>query len=141
MKVINPNLSTNILKILPRSFDPSVETKVYLTEEGTNVKQEVSPIDSYFDSNYTVLECQFVGIREGYLYFIEIKQSSTTKEFNSNTGLWSTKEVPSSEPTTTLIYRDKAYATSLNVEEYSINEGEYQIDVDSDNSEYITYDN
>ena len=136
MKVIDPNIATSIIKTLPRSFDATVDTSVTLTEEGTNVIQTVVPSAAYVSGNYTVFECEFLNIREDYIYFMEIKQSSGTKFFNIRTGEWS----DTGSLSVTTIYRDKIYATASNSEDYSINTGEYIINSDSDANEYITYD-
>tara|TARA_R110001606_G_scaffold214354_1_gene362161 strand:- start:773 stop:1186 length:414 start_codon:yes stop_codon:yes gene_type:complete len=136
MKVIDPNIATSIIKTLPRSFDATVDTSVTLTEEGTNVIQTVVPSAAYVSGNYTVFECEFLNIREDYLYFMEINQSSDTKFFNIRTGKWS----DTGNISVTNIYRDKIYATGSSVENHSINTGEYIINIDSDSNEYITYD-
>ena len=136
MKVINPNIATSIIKTLPRSFDATVDTSVILTEEGTNVKQTVVPSAAYVSGNYTVFECEFLNIREDYLYFMEITQSSDTKFFNIRSGEWS----DTGSVSVTTIYRDKIYVTESTPEDHSINTGEYVVNVDNDENEYITYD-
>jgi len=141
MKVIDPNIATSIIKTLPRSFDETVTTSIKVTEDGTKVSQVVEPTDAYIEGNYTVFECVLSDLREDYMYFLEITQSSDTKVFNKNTGEWDVKDVPSPDISTTLLYRDKIYVTAYELSEHSLNNGEYVINEDNDNSEYITYDN
>lgn len=116
MKILNPDITTNILKVLPRSFNALASALVIITEDGTRVTESVVPNSIYTEANYSVFECDFTILNEGKSYFFEITLDGVT------------------------VYRDKGFATAITVEDHSINEGEFVIDTNDDSTEYKSYD-
>ena len=116
MNIINPNLATNSLSILPRGFDVEVSVAIVFTNEDTSKETIIPSSLSRYVSNELVLDVLTDGFSEGERYTFEVLQD------------------------TVLIFRGKAFVTEFTDINYSINNQEFQIDIDTDSNELKVYE-
>jgi hypothetical protein len=116
MNILNPNLATNSLIILPRGFDVEVPVAIVFTNEDTSKETIIPSSLSRYVSNELVLDVLTDGFSEGERYTFEVLQD------------------------TSLIFRGKAFVTEFTDVTYSINNQEFQIDIDTDSNELKVYE-
>ena len=116
MNIINPTLASNSISIHPRGFDSLVPVAVVFTNEDTSKETIIPSTDSRYVSNELVLDVLTDGFSEGERYTIEVLQD------------------------TALIFRGKAFVTEFTDINYSINNQEFQIDIDTDSDELKVYE-
>ena len=116
MNIINPNEATNSISIHPRGFDTLIPVAVVFTNEDTTKETIIPSTDSRYVSNELVLDVLTDGFSEGERYTFEVLQD------------------------TALIFRGKAFVTEFTNNNYSINNQEFQIDIDTDSNELKVYE-
>jgi len=115
MKRVNPSLPTNTLLVITRDYSVSTPVSVTIREDGT-YKSETITVTPTYTENYCQLDCDFTILEEGSIYFMEVKDGSD------------------------LLYRDKLYASSSSDYTPSLNSGEYTIDTEGEDQEYVILD-
>ena len=116
MNIINPNLAEQSISILPRGFDALVPVAIVFTNEDTRKEIIIPSENSRYISNELVLDLLTDIFSEGERYTIEVLQD------------------------TALIFRGKAFITAFTDINYSINNQEFQIDIDTDSNELKVYE-
>jgi hypothetical protein len=116
MNIINPNEVTNSLSIHPRGFDSLEPVAIVFTNEDTTKETIIPSSLSRYVSNELVLDVLTDGFSEGERYTFEVLQNAT------------------------IIFRGKAFVTEFTDINYSINNQEFQIDVDTDSDELKVYE-
>ena len=116
MKLIDPNITTNELPILPRRFDANVATTVIFINEDTSLSTTVTPSAIGYSSNDLILSIEVPLFTEGQRYFFKVMQLND------------------------LIYKDTALVTEFNNVNYTINPAEFVIDTDTDSDIIPVYE-
>ena len=116
MKLIDPNITTNELPILPRRFDANVATTVIFINEDTSLSTTVTPSAIAYSSNDLILSVEVPLFTEGQRYAFEVKQL------------------------TDVIYKDTALVTEFNNVNYTINPAEFTVDTNTDSDTIPTYE-
>tara|TARA_R110002074_G_scaffold98263_1_gene212719 strand:+ start:655 stop:1005 length:351 start_codon:yes stop_codon:yes gene_type:complete len=116
MNILNPTLTTDSLSIHPRGFDSAVSVAIVFTNEDTSKETIIPSSDSRYISNELVLDLLTDGFSEGERYTFEVMQN------------------------TSIIFRGKAFITEFTDINYSINNQEFQIDIDTDSNELKVYE-
>ena len=115
MNIINPNISSNQIAILPRSYDSLFPLDVVLVDEGSNKK--ITPLVSNDSIIGNELTFNIDGVYvEGRMYTFTVDQDGKN------------------------IFRGKIYATEFNQDNYTINNNEFVIDIDSDSDSIPVYE-
>jgi hypothetical protein len=112
MKRVNPSLSTNTLYVITRDYTVTTPVSVTIRQDGAYVSETISVTPSYTE-NYCQLDCNFTILEEDSVYFMEVKNGSD------------------------LLYRDRLYATSSTDYIHGLNAGEFTIDTEGEDEEYI----
>ena len=140
MKLLDKDIATNNIVIIPRNYNPFLDIDVKITRDGTKTIETVTA-SSHKDTGKGIsIDLEFTSLIEGAYYFMEVSQSSSNYEFDSNTQEWCYLTTPSDEPNKKVIFKDNAFVTGSNNEEYSINKGEFTIDVATDSDEIKIYE-
>ncbi len=140
MKLLDKDIATNNIVIIPRNYNVFLDVDVKITRDGTNATETVTA-SSHEDTGKGIsIDLEFTSLIEGAYYFMEVSQSSYRYEFDSNTQEWCYLTTPSAEPNKKVIFKDKVFVTGSNNEEYSINKGEFTIDVATDSDEIKIYE-
>tara|TARA_R110001592_G_scaffold92816_2_gene270102 strand:+ start:166 stop:588 length:423 start_codon:yes stop_codon:yes gene_type:complete len=140
MKLLDKDITTNNIVIIPRNYNNFLDVEVKITRDGTNAIETVTS-SSHKDTGKGIsIDLEFTSLIEGAYYFMEVSQSSSNYEFDSNTQEWCYLTTPSAEPNKKVIFKDKVFVTGSNNEEYSINKGEFIIDVATDSDEIKIYE-
>ena len=116
MKLISPNIVTNQLFILPRSYNGATATSVVFKNEDTGKFTTITPTSSGYVSNNLVLDIEVPTFKEGERYTFDVKQL------------------------TTLIFKGTALVTEYNDVNYTINNNEFIVDTDTDSNEMKVYE-
>ena len=140
MKLLDKDITTNNIVIIPRNYNAFLDIDVKITRDGTKTTETVTA-SSHEDTGKGIsIDLDFTSLIEGAYYFMEVSQSSSDYEFNPNTQEWCYLDTPAAEPNKKVIFKDKAFVTSSSNEEYSINKGEFIIDVSTDSDEIKIYE-
>lgn len=83
-----PNTNSQTLNIVPRAYTVASDLTLKIVEDGTKKNETLTGLSSSIDFNFLSIPCTFSILAEDSTYAIEIKQG------------------------TTLLYRDKVYATA-----------------------------
>ncbi len=115
MNIINPQLSTNTLRILPRSYDQSVDITVNI------VNEESKAVQSLTASSHSLIKNELnvlfdLEVSEGQRYSFKLLQGALE------------------------IFRGQILCTSFNDEDYTINNNEFTVDTDTDSEEFKVYE-
>jgi|TARA_B110000881_G_C18143075_1_gene302418 hypothetical protein len=116
MKLIDPNITTNELPILPRKFDANVATTVIFINEDTSLSTTVTPSTIAYSGNDLILSIEVPNLIEGQRYSFKVKQL------------------------TDVIYKDIALVTEFNSINYTINPAEFTVDTNTDSDIIPTYE-
>mgnify|MGYP001300802715 FL=1 len=140
MKLLDKDITTNNIVIIPRNYNAFLDIDVKITRDGTKTTETVTA-SSHEDTGKGIsIDLDFTSLIEGAYYFMEVSQSSSDYEFDSNTQEWCYLDTPAAEPNKKVIFKDKAFVTGSSNEEYSINKGEFTIDVSTDSDEIKIYE-
>lgn len=116
MKIINPLTSTNIISILPRSFSSEISTSVVFNNEDTKLDTSVTPSLIAYVSNDLQLSVEVPLFNEGERYTFEVIQGAD------------------------IIFRGTVLVTQFNDTNYTINNNEFVVDVDTDSDSIKVYE-
>ena len=116
MNIINPNIAEQSISILPRGYDALLPTAIVFTNEDTAKETIIPSEQTRYISNELVLDLLTDIFSEGERYTMEVLQN------------------------TALIFRGKAFVTEFTDINYSINNQEFQIDIDTDSNELKVYE-
>lgn len=140
MKLLDKDITTNNIVVIPRNYNNFLDIEVKITRDGTKSTETITA-SSHEDTGKGIsIDLEFTSLIEGAYYFMEVSQSSSDYEFDSNTQEWCYLTTPSAEPNKKVIFKDKAFVTGFNNEEYSINNGEFTIDISTDSDEIKIYE-
>lgn len=116
MNIINPNNQINFIKIIPRSYDEALAVRILLRNEDTNAIIDTNSISSNVIGNELDLAINHEPFIEGQRFQLTVEQDGKT------------------------IFKGKVLVTSLNSDNYTINNNEFQIDTDTDSNELKVYE-
>jgi hypothetical protein len=116
MNIINPNEALNSIKILPRSFDENIDVRILLKNEDTNFVIDTLSISSRYIGNELDLTINYNPFVENQRYELTVKQGDD------------------------VIFRGLAFVTEFNDINYTINNNEFAIDIDTDSDEMKVYE-
>ena len=116
MKIINPNTDPVTLSILPRRYDDNVAVSILFKNEDTNKETAILSDNSRYISNELALDIDASDFTEGQRYTFEVLQGID------------------------VIFRGKAFVTSQNDINYTINNNEFVVDTDTDSDEIKVYE-
>mgnify|MGYP003667560699 CR=1 FL=1 len=120
MKIINPLLTTNTLPILPRGFDSTEDTVVVFTNEDSGLETTITPDSIGYSSNDLILDIQVPLFKEGQRYSFEVRQLLV--------------------PTPSIIFKGTILVTQFNDTNYTINNNEFIVDIDTDSDSIKVYE-
>ena len=107
MKLLDKDIATNNIVIIPRNYNPFLDIDVKITRDGTKTIETVTA-SSHKDTGKGIsIDLEFTSLIEGAYYFMEVSQSSSNYEFDSNTQEWCYLTTPSAELTRKLYLKIK----------------------------------
>lgn len=117
MNIIDPNTTPNSLSILPRSFDAGTPITLVFRNHDTNEITTLHPTLNDYVGNELVILVEFpTTFSEGERYTYQVKQGSK------------------------IIYKGQALITEFNQNNYTLNNNEFSIDIDTDADELKVYE-
>jgi len=149
MNIINPNLDSNSISILPRKYDANNDVSVILTNEDTNRVSDLTATLVRYVGNELVLDIDTIGFKEGQRYVFKVKQSSEGASIESidcidekiNISVYpKTSENFKDRLIDEVIFKGTIFATSKDDINYTINNDEFTIDKDTDSNEMKVYE-
>ena len=147
MNIINPNLDSNSISILPRKNYIYNGLSVVLTNEDTNRVSDLTATLVRYVGNELVLDIDTIGFKEGQRYMFKVKQSDaptglfTERVLNNEGTVESTECIAEKlDATDEVIFKGIIFATSQDDINYTINNDEFTIDKDTDSNEMKVYE-
>jgi len=116
MNIIIPNTNPVTLSILPRRYDPSVAVSILFKNEDTNKQTTIVSSNSRYISNELALDIDATNFAEGQRFTFEVLQGVN------------------------IVFRGKAFVTTQNDTNYTINNNEFVVNTDTDSDEMKVYE-
>lgn len=138
MNIINPTLTTNVLTVIPRDYQSIASIEVVFTNEDTKVSTTVIPSAICTKTNNLVLDIAVPTFIEGERYTFDVRQFSTTLVYNKDNRNWCQSD--SGLLDTTIIFKGKALVTEFEFNNYTINNNEFDVDIDTDSDIMKVYE-
>jgi hypothetical protein len=111
-----PSTGSQTLSIIPRAYTAASDLTLKIVEDGTKKNETLTSLTSTVNGNFLDIPCTFSILAEDTSYSIEVKQGST------------------------LLYRDKVYATAKTdtTISHTLNTSEYNnYDADTQEQQYM----